>query len=216
MRAFLLGVALILAACSGCVSAMGAPDEVPRGIALADDMAVTVDVTCPPAVFGLPPSGGYGTAVLIDATHALTAWHVVDACPTEQVELVWPDGKTKVLATVEAIALPGDIVRLKAVGLWPVEVPQPTVGVRPDAGDRVCAHTAYPRRRRVCGSVQRQEGDLGAEIIFDAIVEPGNSGSGLYDASGRLIGIVTRMETCSNDQICGARAATLDGRGWLL
>lgn len=80
------------------------------------------------------------------------------------------------------------------------------IGPKPRVGATVCSESARPTRARKCGKVTESlsvanSRDLGLSLH----VEGGNSGSGLYDSEGRLVGIVTRRLAPGP----GGRAASL-------
>ena len=85
-----------------------------------------------------------------------------------------------------------------------------THGPAPEYGARVCSTTAYPRFLRMCGDVQ-MKADPPGDLAHTIITEGGNSGSGVYDARGRLVGIITHRWSCFNGQLCGGKLATLEG-----
>lgn len=66
------------------------------------------------------------------------------------------------------------------------------IGKKPEPGDLVCSESAVPTRARKCGEVQHVSDDASnRDIMFDLDVESGNSGSGVFNEAGDLIGIVT-------------------------
>jgi hypothetical protein len=83
-------------------------------------------------------------------------------------------------------------------------------GPTPEYGARVCSTTAYPQFLRMCGDVQ-MPADPPGDLSHTIVTEGGNSGSGVYDAKGRLIGIITHRWSCQNGQLCGGKLATLEG-----
>lgn len=80
------------------------------------------------------------------------------------------------------------------------------IGPPPPVGSVVCSESARPTRARKCGrvlevDVEPSNRDLGIGLQ----VEGGNSGSGVFDSGGRLVGIVTMRR---RDMSAG-RAASL-------
>ena len=204
LTVLLVGLAVIGAMlASGCASMRG--DGVKR-VETDEKMAAAVRVR---------GACGQGSGVIVAPDRILTARHVI-ACKVGPLEMI-PDtsvlitlpGGTERRARVE-VSLDVDIARLRVEGsLLGVE---PRLGrVVPDA--RVCAATAYPMRGLSCGHVTRDEHDAIGGIAFTANVEPGNSGSGLYDEHGRLIGIVIWRRT---DGRVGGMATALASRAWLV
>jgi S1-C subfamily serine protease len=173
---------------------------------------------------------GWGSGVLLDSTHVLTAHHVIDCdhdpkkvtlAKSVQVETV--DGKIYV-AAYDALDTERDLARLRlpsAIGdVRPLSVAR-TLG----RGQIVCAVTAVPSRDISCGLVAnvpapRNEGD----IAFSAQIWFGNSGSALYNTDGALIAIVVSTYFCDKAdemlwetleirpaRMCGARASSVEG-----
>jgi hypothetical protein len=67
--------------------------------------------------------------------------------------------------------------------------------------ETVCVSVAIPSRRRRCGTV---DGIDGRQVYASYVADYGNSGAGVYDKYGRMVGVITRMVPCSNGQICGS------------
>lgn len=155
---------------------------------------------------------GFGSGVLVDETLVLTAGHVVKCDAKESAIIVkFPEPVGDRAARVSVVDHDGDIAVLtleEAVKLAPAKV-----GRRPRVDQRICLVTGIPSRERRCGDVQRWEEPPG-DTRHDAVTEPGNSGSGVYDGAGRLVGIVTHYVTCRNGQICGGLFTALEGRPW--
>lgn len=90
------------------------------------------------------------------------------------------------------------------------------IGPEPEVGDKVCEASGSPIWTYRCGLVQPnltvgRDGD----IRFEFKVEHGNSGSGLYDARGRLVGIVVMLRTCEFNEVCEGYASSLYDLPWL-
>ncbi len=174
---------------------------------------VQIDVFC--------PSGSlkHGSGVRTGGSTVLTAKHVVNCV----------DGRPKLMTvtTFEGkhyfAALDGessvDIARLDA---WFI----PSMSSVPLShtlfGEELCAAFAWPERGRRCGELwpvtypdQRKVYDL----TLDWIGEHGNSGAGVWDTYGNLVGILTVLRECggtnSNGQVCTAGALALAQRRWL-
>lgn len=187
---------------SACFSAAPAPVEhaTPRADPSAGTRrAVLVDAWCIPNVasaghnlIAIPAHRGSGVAV--GPSIILTAAHVV-ACDGRDVPLVvatLPSGESY-FAHVSRVDADADIARLTVEPGGP-----PLAGlvanVRPAAiarGDEVCAATAAPARVRQCGAIIDDGVDDGIAFRDTAESVAGNSGSGVYDRGGRLVGIVT-------------------------
>ena len=83
-------------------------------------------------------------------------------------------------------------------------------------GSLICASTAVPVRSWGCGNIAAITGAPGNDIEHSEPTNYGNSGSGMYDGHGRLIGIVTECYTdrtgCSDR---GGRATSVGDKEWL-
>lgn len=147
-----------------------------------------------------------GSGVVTGKDTILTAYHVVDC---DGAVLVIVGGKTEHVGTITKFSRERDIATLNVPGVNSVAV----VGPEPIAGDRLCVSPGWPTRNRVCGEVFYEQGKTqSTKIRFGAIVQPGNSGAGVYDSHGRLVGILTVLTRCVNGQICGAGMSPLDVR----
>ncbi len=190
--------ALSLAIVSGCCSA---PPRVAGPEARQRDLAVEITRGCATS------SGvqvGFGSGVLISESTVLTASHVV-LCPGVAALVVLSPGVMRV-AQVAQLDLEGDMAILTLDS--PVKgVPTAKIGPRPKVGDRVCLATARPERARPCGNVTAYD-TLPGDVRHTARTVPGNSGSGVYDRAGLLVGIVTHA---CRDGSCGMFTA-LEGR----
>lgn len=156
--------------------------------------------------------GWHGSGVVVSRTRVLTANHVAnmrDMTCVFQTKTI--DGRTRMMQPLAA--MPSlDLASLELVdGEKPFDASPVAYGKVPEVGDRVCAATGNPWRGHKCGEVQLP-GNLPGDVQFLIIVEPGNSGSGVYNDAGELIGIVTHKFTCSQStQTCGGKAASLAG-----
>lgn len=136
-----------------------------------------------------PCSTRAGSGVLIGSDRVLTAKHVIECVPSTvldalPVTVTMPNG-TDVQATIE-ITTDTDLARLRLTATRHADRPL----VRTAApGSRACLAHAVPSRGRSCGRITAAGETIGA-VEFTAKVVPGNSGSGLYDEDGALIGVV--------------------------
>jgi hypothetical protein len=168
---------------------------------------------------------GWGSGVLVDSRHVYTAHHVI-ACGkgrlAKKVRVELPNGSSYT-ATYDALDASRDLARLRL----PRAIGVPTLTVaRVKPGQVVCAVTATPAREFRCGLVDvlkapRVWGDValkGMNLWF------GNSGSGLYNTDGALVGIITRLYFCDEidallwelfeyrpKRTCGGRASSIEG-----
>lgn len=153
----------------------------------------------------------YGSGVIVDRQTILTAAHVATSPPgffcVRTATMV--TGKRYLLTAGKA--LPAfDLASLKlAVGEFDPTYPV-SYGDSPHFGAHVCAATAYPQHLWRCGETQTST-DPPGDVAHSIVVEPGNSGSGVYDERGRLVGIITHRWSCFNGQLCGGKMASLAG-----
>jgi hypothetical protein len=143
---------------------------------------------------------GYGSGVVMGPREVLTAAHVASC----------PEGFRHTALTVTTASgrvVSGQLERADAsrdiavVRLWE-DVPAAPLALGPASpGQDVCYEAAWPQRVRHCGKVSKirdQRVEQGADVDVwlqwskpeDAVVG-GNSGSGVYDMSGRLVGLAT-------------------------
>lgn len=119
----------------------------------------------------------HGSGVALSTHTVITAAHVA---PCDNPGLV-VDGRP---ATVLRVFAAHDLALLHTSA--PLTVTSVTI-TPPHAG-RVCFASAAPARGWHCGVVTRMFAD---RFYHTAPTVPGNSGSGVYDVDGRLVGIVT-------------------------
>lgn len=152
----------------------------------------------------------YGTGVAIDSDHVITAGHVANdlgmMC-SFQVE-TWR-GETRFMF-VKHLDTANDLALLElSLGEKPLVDEHVRFGVKPRIGDIVCAATSHPMHMRKCGEVQPYS-DTPGDIHFGVVVEPGNSGSGLYNEDGELVGIVVMLRSGTNGQWISGLATSLE------
>lgn len=214
LMVMLLGV---IATCSSC--ARLPPSVEPRGVlrtvSSQADAAYRVTVWCiddrMPAMISVTRQGG--SAVAVDEHHLLTALHVI-VCDTgaPAITLMSADG-THIDARPSRTWPTKDVAELyveRQLG-----APATIGSVR--AGMQICARHGMPEFGEDCGvvtSVDAQRPD--ADIIHTAHTEHGNSGGGVYDGTGHLVGIVTQLIMClpGLPLSCGGRASSLEGVLW--
>jgi S1-C subfamily serine protease len=147
--------------------------------------AVVIYESCPDGIKEHRASG-----VVLGPYDVLTAAHVVDntAHCTYSVETL-RGRKYEVHLVAELIV--SDVARLQSDSALDGASPV-TIGPTPLLEAELCIATAWPKRTHACGTVDAYRlgaGDTGVGVV----VEPGNSGSGVYDAMGRLVGVVTHL-----------------------
>ena len=217
----LLGASLLLSVCVGCASTPPPAPGSPRGDRVfeaheQDAAAVKISVGCKSPLGA--EWGQIGSGVVIGPHHVLTAMHVLVCEGGETISATVIQGETKLEAKVEAVAPGADIARLEFEGTVSMRR-YPRVGT-PRAAGWVCLSAAHPKVERKCGRTSTVSG----AIRHSAIVVPGNSGSGLYDDRGYLVGIAVRWVGCRADswpddkpsEPCGGISASLGARRWLM
>ena len=167
---------------------------------------VQVTVTCD----GAPQ---WGSGVLVSASRVITALHVV-TCPgglEPKIEVDAGDGPVN--AKLE-IAMPqSDLARLYVSANLEKWFTPVSIGPDPGTGDRACWVAETPRTTYRCGTVEDVTVD---QIWLDGFVEHGNSGAGLYNGRGQLVGIVTATLVCQTGVFCAGWARSLSGLEWLV
>lgn len=168
--------------------------------------ALAVETACGPT----------GSAVIVDSMHALTAAHVIGECPLP-VLLTDSSGHQRV-ASIEAL-VDVDVARLELLPDQPpfaVAVAGLPPIARPARGAAVCIESGRHHQRR-CGAVRAVEPGRGG-IAHSAVTIKGDSGSGLYDGRGRLVGIVVTCDVETTGGPCsatGGGATPLWPRTWI-
>lgn len=136
-------------------------------------------------------TGWNGSGVIVSETRLLTAGHVVETAPNEACIFTVEDADGN-----EYLAKP--LVAIPQVDLASMELISPAAkfrfegvrfGLPPWTGEIVCSATGFPRREHRCGQVMKPKLPPG-DILMNLVVEPGNSGSGLYNMKHELVGII--------------------------
>lgn len=217
ISAALLGVIVGLLLSAGCCGQLAAPSGpaplAGRSVAEQAANAVLVTLECSTAEVRL---FGRGSGTIIAPGTVLTAMHVA-SCSVGELSLgvIRADG-TSAAAHVIWRDPVHDLALLAAAGIVPIGT---VVHAFTAVDQTVCAESAHPHRDRRCGKVTDRKpvaapnGVLDIRATIDAV--PGNSGAGLYDALGRLVGVVTNRTPCAADlsRWCGSLAVSQ--RGWL-
>jgi S1-C subfamily serine protease len=166
----------------------------------------------PPGPFGSPDGEGPGTATgsgfLIDTDgHVVTNSHVVDGAERVEVtlgdsdtshtaEIVGTDPATDV-AVVKVDAPEDELHPLRLGDSSKLEVGDPVVAIgNPFGLDRTVTTGIVSALQR---QIRAPNGFSISHVIqTDAAINPGNSGGPLIDASGRVIGINSQIQTGGN------------------
>ena len=204
MRKPLLPIAVFVlftafAACAGCASMAAYNSHQAR---VQHTAAVTVRNSC----------GSWGSGALLGPDRVITAFHVVN-CAGE-LEVI-TRGRVTIKAKILRYEVAGDVAVLQLSAPVPGARRQ-SVGRRPRVGDRICLVSAIPGNNRECGEVtDLREDDVG-DVQHNMLTQPGNSGSGIYNGRGQLVGVVTHLLKCGNGQYCGGLGSSLWGRRWMV
>lgn len=176
------------------------------------DAAVEITVSC------ITPTGivhWSGSGVIVDEARILTAGHVAEVNPRDTCAFLVEDTAGKLYLMHPLVVLSSDTTDLATLEtLSPTakfKAPPVHYGAVPRLGDVVCSATAFPRREYKCGSVMMPSKPPG-DIRINLVVEPGNSGSALYNARGELVGIVVHTyPNRGNGQYITGGASSLAG-----
>jgi S1-C subfamily serine protease len=200
MKRILAALFLLATACS-CGAVPKRTVEVPP----ADRALAREEAARAVAVAALCGEAGtaFGSGVIVGPSTVLTALHVVGHCENPVVLVQTTDEKVR--AVVVTAKWSADVARLELVA-GTFDAPVLERGPRPEPGDRVCVVAAVPDRLRRCGEVDKYGTD---GMYHSAPVQRGNSGGGVYDSAGRLVGVTTM--TIGDGM--GGVAAPLEGLG---
>lgn len=153
--------------------------------------AAAVDELC--VLLGAPTAVNEysGTAVMVAPDRALTAGHLAQ-CHVQGLYVTMLDGASGYAGIVwlnrnRDLAL----LSLDEGGLGET-YGAPAIGTS-YVGEEACARTAEPKRDLVCGVITMVGGAPDGDVTFTAPIRHGNSGAGVYDYHGRLLGIVTSL-----------------------
>lgn len=220
----ILGAIASVLTCGSCV-VLRVPDTTQGSVWRTPAQQVNADVD-----IGVTCGDGTqhtGTGVVVSPTQVVTALHVA-SCPDHGTPLIMVslDDNAWRMMVVE-VQLPGiDVARLSMWSPYFARNTSPVViGPRPVTGDRLCEAAAEPRWTYRCFIAQPPmvyDDGLGSDIpatgrkiLVDGTIEHGNSGSGVYDARGRLVGILVTAGPCE-EYMCEGGVAPLQGEPWLI
>lgn len=207
-RVTVLALLIFLAVTSVCC---GRPHVNTPHVSASDAILARASATVAIEVRGCAPEVSatgrvYGSGVILDEHHVLTAAHVVATC-NGPITIARTDG-AKFEAEPEIVVLDVDLARIKTTASIASPGNAPILGIG-KRGQVVCFVAGSPVRRYSCGIVEHMSDGSGG-IYHNATTIPGNSGSPIYDARGRLLGIVvTRHDG-------GGAATPIASRSWLV
>ncbi len=159
---------------------------------------------------------GWGSGVAVGGRYVLTAAHVT-ACAQRPLLLVYlAGGGVREARVVRADKL-ADLALIEAEGADLV-VGRPAIGPVPPIDAWVCSVAAFPKAGWSCGQVSAVSGTAsGADVTHGAEVRRGNSGAGVYDGAGRLVGVTVTMVSCGTPpEPCGGQLTSLARRAGFL
>jgi S1-C subfamily serine protease len=182
LAALALGLSVLVATCGGCVR--GLHRSAARRESDARLAAVEVHAHC-------GENQDYaGSGVVVGPRRVLTAAHVIP-CVTGRALVIDARGRVTPVR-VEALLPWADLARLVASDPAPFDgLPPARVGPPPEVGQRVCVAPGYPARAWECGPVEVVGEFPPLSLWHRARTEYGNSGGGIFDSRGRLVGIIT-------------------------
>ncbi len=164
-------------------------------------------------------SVGFGSAVVTDERHMMTAWHVIKCQTFPTVYAFLSDGR-RIGMLVDKEDQQHDLARLRVMSddRFHLDIAPPAIGKRPAIGETICSMATTPAWRWSCGEVGQsvsvpfakngENSTYDVEAKLDTKL--GNSGAGVYDSRGALAGLVTGH--CVDDSCAGVMS--LEGRGW--
>lgn len=205
-------VAAILVGCS----ADGAADTASAGSTRPAEAASAAEPTAADRAVALRATGCFadhvqrGAGTLVGGDRVLTVAHTVAGAA--DIEVTLPDDRVQT-ATIAAI----DTVRDLAVVVVDGADAPPVEEIELGAGDRGVFHrpgVALPRVFEIARSVNIGFTDIYDEgqhqrsgYELDAVVEEGDSGAGLFDAEGRLAGVIFATSRFGSDRAWATQVA---------
>ena len=176
---------ILLVMLSSCVSIIDLDSVEPpqEHVGAWSERAVQIHAGC-----GDDADSYSGSGTIVDPHQILSAWHIVESCPDGALTATLADG-IKIDISVRAASISSDMVLFQTNTDLGIGV-QPTAKVY--RGDVACMAAAYPKRKVLCGHVLAINR---ATDMFNGWIsvttKSGNSGAGVFNAEGELVGIVT-------------------------
>lgn len=195
--AFVAGLALLAMCCAPALSRIPAqPDQMSRAVELRVVCGSFANLLSDkPGKIGI--AQGSGSGVVVGPHKILTASHVPTCNDTGDVSMTWARlGGAWVPVTVARSYMPErDIAELYV----PVNTGFAPIAYRGSVMEHesLCAAFAFPMPHYDCGSFKGYREPVGGiEGILAIPVVAGNSGSGLFDRQGALVGIIAAQALC--------------------
>lgn len=151
-----------------------------------------------------------GSGSLLRGDYVVTARHVVQCSAGQPLQMMVITREAPLEVKTVRSDAGADIAWITLQQPTKEPVPEATAAQPPPAGGTVCTVTTLPTQRRVCGEVFHDFESHTRTRNFGAAIEPGNSGSAVYDIRGRLIGVISLYGTCGNgtaETLCVSRIA---------
>ena len=153
-----------------------------------------------------------GSGVIVGHSRVVTAAHVIN-CETKEpntieaksIEVDPGDGHYYPAHAVHVFSL-RDVATLQVDRDLSPWLSLYEVGPIPQPGERVCESAAFPRETYRCGVVEAANRSW---FMVSMFTEFGNSGSGVYDADGRLVGVLVTAVKCQGDVPCAGGVAPI-------
>lgn len=188
-------VALTILSLVSCVRVPPVPPATRTG-AQQYDLAVAIETVC----IGRDwiPSSKLASGVMVDGRHALTAAHVT-ACPFPPVVRITLASGESYRMAIEWESASKDLARLVIASAEILHIVPPVIAA-PAVDDTVCAAVTMPGRQLNCGVIESIGSRPRSNIGMSAMIQVGNSGAGVYNRRGELVGIVS---SAAIDQMTG-------------
>jgi len=217
-RALALALGILIVGCGVNCSPYNLPDP---GISVVAPpprphaTVVLITIACPDGT-------AFASGAALNDQVVLTARHATFCDDTEKVEpLAWAGivhgsmehpvllreimrGRDKTEDAALLVAYPGTF-----------DTPGTVVGLPPQRGDKLCWMHAWPSLGETCAKYLGREAN--GAMHLDQAVEPGGSGSALYDEGGKIVGVtVAYHQDAYTGQGTDGYAVDLTGRlAWM-
>lgn len=182
-----------------------------RSVGQQFNAALTIHLLC------VGPSGAkagmLGSGVILTDTRMLTTYHVVD----DKGCVYYAESRDKV-KHVMTLRNESEALDLAEFVVSPPFAPELVSDFEfadaGETGEELCATAVFPQVSRFCGDLSPIHHGEGMDLEWFGIVQPGNSGSGVYNSRGQLVAITTRVRVCGNGQYCFAYGSSIRKAPW--